>query len=102
MSWTRKEIDELIGEFQRDLVAYKGALDQIQRRRLEVEDQGHAQYFNNSSGCQALTHVLIMNVSQTEGVIEDLKKNREELPEDRPALKLVKNEVKDGNNNRKE
>lgn len=89
MTWTRREIDTLIVEFEKDLSAYKGALDFIQRRRVEVEDSPHADFFNKSSGCVALTHLLIMNVSSTEGILEDLKNNRDKLPPDRPELKLV-------------
>lgn len=102
MTWTRKEIDELIVEFRRDLRAYEGAMDNLQRRRLEVEDSGHAQHFNESCGCQAVSHVLVMNISRTEGIIEDLQKNRNGLPIDKPALELVKSEVKDGSNNRED
>lgn len=90
MTWTRAELDSLIAEFEQDLLAYKQALDSVQRRRLEVEDTHHAEYFSKSSGCQAVTHVLIMNIASTEGLIEDLKRNKEELPPDRPALQLVK------------
>ena len=89
MTWTRREIDELIVEFEQDLLAYKGALDCLQRRRAEAEDSKHTEYFNSSSGCLAAVHVLIMNVSGTEGIIEDLKKNRDELPVDKPLLQLV-------------
>jgi hypothetical protein len=102
MSWTQKEVDELIAEFEKDLQAYQGAVDFIQRRRLEVEDSGHSQHFNGSSGCQAVSHVLVMNISRTEGIIEDLKMNRDKLPADRPSLKLVENGVCDGTNDREE
>lgn len=93
MTLTKKDADVFIAEFRKDLDAYRTALDLVQRRRLEAEQNGHDQYFSKSSGCVALTHLLIMNVSQTEGIIEDLLKNREELPDARPALELVKDEV---------
>jgi hypothetical protein len=90
VTWTRREIDALIGEFEADLIAYKEAFDVLQRRSIEVENSTHAEFFSRSSGCLASIHVLIMNISSTEGIIEDLRKNRDEMPVDRPPLTLVK------------
>lgn len=79
MTWTREELDELIQECELDLRAYKGALDRIQQRKADVEGSSHEAFFTKSSGCQATIHVLIMNISSTEGIIEDLMENREKL-----------------------
>jgi hypothetical protein len=95
MSWTKQEVDALAAEFRKDLAVFTSALDTIQRRRFEVEGTGHEEYFSKSSGVTALTHLLIMVMSSTEGIIEDLKKNRDGLPDERPRLKLVQDEVKD-------
>ncbi len=97
MSWTKQEVDALAVEFGKDLVVFRDAFDAIQRRRAEIEGTGHAEYFSQSSGVTALFHVLIMNIASTEGLIEDLKKNRDKLPDERPRLLLVEGE---GNNAR--
>lgn len=95
MNWTKQEVDALATEFGKDLTVFKDAFDAIQRRRSEVEGTGHAEYFSQSSGVTALTHVLIMNMASTEGLIEDLKKNRDSLPDERPRLQIVEDEVTD-------
>lgn len=93
MTLTKADATQLIQEFQKDLEVYRAALDLVQRRRLETENSAHDQYFSKSAGNIALVHLLIMNLSQTEGIIEDLIRNREELPDRRTNLELIKNEV---------
>lgn len=94
MSVTKADADAFIVEFEKDLAVYQGAIEALSKRRLEVEGTAHEEYFTKGSGVIALHHLLIMNIARVEGILEDLRANRETLPEARPPLQLVKDEAK--------
>lgn len=87
---TKKDADEFIEEFQKDLAVFHTAYNCLRRRCLETEDTGHDRYFGKSSGVIALSHLLIMNIAQVEGILDDLRAKRSELPDQ--ALRLVEQE----------
>lgn len=88
MSVTKRDADQFIEQFEKDRDVFVAALDAVQRRKLEVEGTTHEELFTKSSGVVALAHLLIMNLAQTDGILDNLRNQRDELP-DAPALRLV-------------
>ena len=79
--------DELIAELrhtERDLAAFKTAMDAIANRKIELEDDpGRRRMFLEWPATQATINVLIMAITRCEGIIEDYRAllEKTELPD---------------------
>ena len=79
--------DEIIREMrhtERDLLAFKKAMDCLAERKQELDDEPERQrMFMEWPATQAALNVMIMAITRCEGVIEDYRAllEREELPD---------------------
>jgi hypothetical protein len=85
MSLTRVDVLREIAETERDLLAFKKAYDEINRRVLErrelaSQDTDDSLSFVEWPGTIAVQNVLIMCIVRLEGILEDYRKNLEALP----------------------
>lgn len=86
-----EELDELILEYEKDLVSFQDAFDVLEDRAREREESGSKADFVEWPGYLAAKNALIMSIVRLEGLLEDLRTNRER----QTVLKLVKGDDDD-------
>jgi len=79
--------DEIIGEMrhtERDLMAFKNAMDCLAERKQELDDDPARQrMFMEWPATQAALNVMIMAITRCEGIVEDYRVllEKENLPD---------------------
>jgi hypothetical protein len=90
MTMTRKELLARILEVEKDRKAFAESRTCIQERILELDGTPHGEFLHEWAGTQALMNVFIMVITRCEGLLEDMNRALDSLPEDRPELRLIK------------
>jgi hypothetical protein len=88
---TREELLEEIVETRKDLEAFVGARDAIQRRLIELEDNPPRQkLLVDWAATQAVLNVLILATTRCEGLLEDYQTNLDQMETPDNVVRLVR------------